>query len=179
MSNDNKTLADAQPGGMVRLGDQADAASAHDLETIERVAMAMQASENKQSGWTWADCSSIEVEGWMDLARAAVAALSALSAHPSPGGQDAPERCSECGYKTFHEHPDGHICLHCKLIVAARQPETDNSPMAKMAAAAGRCSRKIPECSTPGCSSWKGYGWVLRTTCRCRSGRRTSPSSAG
>lgn len=84
MTTDNKTLADVQPGGRVRLGDQADAASAHDLETIERVAMAMQASENKQSGWTWTDCSSIEVEGWMDLARAAVVAL---SAQPSPGGQ--------------------------------------------------------------------------------------------
>ena len=88
MSNNNKTLADAQPGGRVRLGDQAHATSAHDLETIERVAMAMQASENKQSGWTWTDCSSIEVEGWMDLARAAVAAL---SAQPSLGSQDAPE----------------------------------------------------------------------------------------
>ncbi|MGG4629349.1 hypothetical protein ACLPGS_10260 [Stenotrophomonas maltophilia] len=86
MTNDNKTLADVRPGGRVRLEDQADAASAHDMETIERVAKAMQASEQKQSGWTWADCSPIEVEGWMDLARAAVAAL---STQPSPGGQDA------------------------------------------------------------------------------------------
>lgn len=81
MSNDKKTLADVQPGGMVRLGD---AAPTHDQQTIERVAKAMQASEQAQSGWTWADCSPIEVEGWMDLARAAVAAL---SAQPSPGGQ--------------------------------------------------------------------------------------------
>ncbi|WP_285317440.1 hypothetical protein [Stenotrophomonas maltophilia group sp. Smal35] len=53
MSNDIKTLADAQPGGRVRLG-------------------------------------------------------------------DAPERCRECRHTTFEEHPDGHICVHCKLIVAAQ-----------------------------------------------------------
>ena len=74
MSNDNTTLADVQPGGGVRLGD---AAPTHDQQTIERVAKAMQASEQAQSGWTWADCSPIEVEGWMDLARAAVAAIPA------------------------------------------------------------------------------------------------------
>lgn len=68
------TLADAQPGGRVRLGDEA---PTHDQQTIERVAKAMQASEQAQSGWTWADCSPIEVEGWMDLARAAVAAIPA------------------------------------------------------------------------------------------------------
>ncbi|WP_414553708.1 hypothetical protein [Stenotrophomonas forensis] len=49
--------------------------SARDLETVERVAKAMQAAEQAQSGWTWQDCSPIEVEGWMDLARAAIAAL--------------------------------------------------------------------------------------------------------
>jgi len=87
MTTDKKTLATAKPGGCVQLKDAAAHASpAHDPETVERVAKAMQASENAQSGWTWADCSSIEVEGWMDLARAAVAAL---SAQPSPGGQDA------------------------------------------------------------------------------------------
>lgn len=74
MTTDNKTLADVQPGGRVRLGD---AAPTHDQQTIERVAKAMQASEQAQSGWTWADCSSIEVEGWMDLARAAVAVIPA------------------------------------------------------------------------------------------------------
>ncbi|HHA2879346.1 TPA: hypothetical protein ACOFC6_003216 [Stenotrophomonas maltophilia] len=49
--------------------------SAHNLEMVERVAKAMQASEQARSGWTWEDCSPIEVEGWMDLARAAIAAL--------------------------------------------------------------------------------------------------------
>lgn len=83
MSNDKTTLADVQPGGRVRLGN---AAPTHDQQTIERVAKAMQASEQAQSGWTWADCSPIEVEGWMELARAA---LAALSAQPSPGGQQS------------------------------------------------------------------------------------------
>lgn len=31
-----------------------------------------------------------------------------------------PELCEECGRQTFHNHPDGYICLHCKLIVGAR-----------------------------------------------------------
>lgn len=49
--------------------------SAHSLDMVERVAKAMQAAEQAQTGWTWGDCSPIEVEGWMDLARAAIAAL--------------------------------------------------------------------------------------------------------
>lgn len=127
MSND-KTLADVQPGGRVRLGDQADAASAHDLETIERVAMAMQASENKQSGWTWTDCSSIEVEGWMDLARAAVAAL---SAQPSPGGQgdarllaDVDERIETAKALGYEDDIGVGIgLLQCvRAALSARQP---------------------------------------------------------
>lgn len=48
--------------------------SAHNVEMVERVAKAMQAAEQAQAGWTWEDCSPIEVEGWMDLARAAIAA---------------------------------------------------------------------------------------------------------
>ncbi|HEL7612254.1 TPA: hypothetical protein ACKP7M_000556 [Stenotrophomonas maltophilia] len=49
--------------------------SAHDLKMVERVAKAMQAAEQSQTGWAWEDCSPIEVEGWTDLARAAIAAL--------------------------------------------------------------------------------------------------------
>ncbi len=48
---------------------------AHNLKMVERVAKAMQAAEQAQTGWVWEDCSLIEVEGWMDLARAAIAAL--------------------------------------------------------------------------------------------------------
>lgn len=123
MSTD-KNLADVQPGGRVRLGD---AAPTHDQQTIERVAKAMQALEQAQSGWTWADCSPIEVEGWMDLARAAVAAL---SAQPSPVGQEDAVHCGKCkgrGYVHVDVDVDdsggsiGNIeaCPHCTI---AAQP---------------------------------------------------------
>lgn len=48
-----------------------------DETEVERVAKALfdgeQASRN--GGWQWSECSSIEVEGWKDLARSAIAAL--------------------------------------------------------------------------------------------------------
>ncbi|WP_164087180.1 hypothetical protein [Stenotrophomonas maltophilia] len=62
----------------VRLEGDGEVAADHiadERKLVERVAMALQASEQAQTGWTWADCSPIEVEGWMDLARAAIAAL--------------------------------------------------------------------------------------------------------
>lgn len=46
-------------------------------ELTLRIAKALQASG--QSGWTWEDCSPIEVEGWMELATAAIAAMIAAS----------------------------------------------------------------------------------------------------
>lgn len=49
-------------------------------ELAERVARAMHASENKNSGWTWEECSPIEVKGWMELADAAIAALNPAEA---------------------------------------------------------------------------------------------------
>ena len=47
-------------------------------ELTLRIAKALQASE--QLGWTWEDCSPIEVEGWMELANAAIFAM--LAARP-------------------------------------------------------------------------------------------------
>lgn len=35
----------------------------------------MQAAEQVQTCWAWEDCSPLEVEGWMDLARAAITVL--------------------------------------------------------------------------------------------------------
>lgn len=64
MSNDNKTLADAQPGGRVRLGDQA-----------ERARFEAFLSENP----LMALCAGTAWQVWQ----------AALSAQPSPGGQDA------------------------------------------------------------------------------------------
>jgi hypothetical protein len=95
MTTDNKTLADVQPGGRVRLGDQAA------LKRLHAHLTAYPPPCNPED---------VAVLG------------AALSAQPSPGGQDAPERCAECRHTTFEVHPDGHICVHCKLIVAARQP---------------------------------------------------------
>jgi hypothetical protein len=43
-------------------------------ERVEAVAKAMQQSEQGAAGWTWEECSSIEVEGWKELARAALTA---------------------------------------------------------------------------------------------------------
>lgn len=52
-----------------------------------------------------------------DLARDAyIAGLRATS--------QKPEKCEECGRRTFHNHPDGYICLHCKLIVGGVGPNT-------------------------------------------------------
>ncbi|MCF3482600.1 MULTISPECIES: hypothetical protein [Stenotrophomonas] len=99
MNTNDKTLADVQPGGRVRLGDG--------LPPLPK----MQRFTN-----LYGETYAYTAEQMRDYARAA------LSAQPSPGGQDAPERCAECRHTTFEVHPDGHICVHCKLIVAARQP---------------------------------------------------------
>ena len=42
-----------------------------------RIAKALQASE--QSWWTWEECSPVEVDGWMTLATAAIAAMTAAA----------------------------------------------------------------------------------------------------
>ncbi len=76
MTTDNKTLADAQPGGRVRLGDQAERARFE----------------------AWAEGNNYEME-WTGLRYveeathdAWLAWQAALAAQPSPGGQDARER---------------------------------------------------------------------------------------
>ncbi|MFL4619005.1 hypothetical protein ACJ6WH_10170 [Stenotrophomonas maltophilia] len=85
MTTDNKTLADAQPGGRVRLGDApfvwSDRAKADALEAGQ---YAFTEADGKDLGYT--DC----IEACVD-AICSVLALpehrAALSAHPSPGGQ--------------------------------------------------------------------------------------------
>ena len=78
MSNDNKTLADVQPGGRVRLGDQAEQArfeawaEERELGTAKCSADGMKGDyADLNTDWCWA--------AWR----------AALSAQPSPGGQDA------------------------------------------------------------------------------------------
>lgn len=82
MSNDNKTLADAQPGGRVRLGNG---------PTIEKRARELLAAEHRKCDRnTEADlvlAGDVTVLGQIALN----AIIAALSAQPSPGGQDALE----------------------------------------------------------------------------------------
>lgn len=110
MSTD-KTLADVQPGGRVRLGDQALSTSEGARRYVADY-FATQLSRHDFGDYILTELA----------ADFACALAQHLSAQPSPGGQDAPERCAECRHTTFEVHPDGHICVHCKLIVSARQP---------------------------------------------------------
>lgn len=77
MSNDNKTLADVQPGGRVRLGDQAERA--------------------RFEAWALRECLTLHryADGSgkysYDRTDSAWKVWQYLSAQPSPGGQDAPE----------------------------------------------------------------------------------------
>lgn len=118
MSTD-KTLADVQPGGRVRLEEHRG-----ELDPT-RIAETVGAREYGVPPYRYFAFTT-------DQLAAFAAALSAkpspatckegLQVQPSPDGQGAPERCAECRHTTFEVHPDGHICVHCKLIVAARQP---------------------------------------------------------
>ena len=85
MTTDNKTLADVQPGGRVRLGDQA-----------ERARFEAWAEPRKHTLARWGDSPGdvkplfvIEVPGnyISPAAQAAWEAWQHLSAQPSPGGQ--------------------------------------------------------------------------------------------
>lgn len=98
MTTDNKTLADVQPGGRVRLGDQAERArfeaflSANPLKAL---------------------CAGTAWEVWQ----------AALSAQPSPGGQGEARaiieefvQCATLG------RPHGKLIAQAKDYLAARQP---------------------------------------------------------
>lgn len=105
--------------------------SAHSLEMVERVAKAIQAAEQAQSGWVWEDCSPIEVEGWMDLARAAIAALTLpegyvlVPVEPTDDMIWAPADI-EVGYPTWAGSKDGCTSEEAKAIwssMLAARPE--------------------------------------------------------
>ena len=95
-------LADVQPGGRVRLGDSLPPLPCTHYNACGDGSEPLYTSEQMRDY--------------------------ALSAQPSPGGQDAPERCCECRHTTFEVHPDGHICVHCKLIVAAQPSPGETLP---------------------------------------------------
>ncbi|MBH1476562.1 hypothetical protein I5U59_03155 [Stenotrophomonas maltophilia] len=119
MSNDNKTLADAQPGGRVRLGDRNDALAA----SLRQIADAQYTRRQRFNGRLPADVQ--------EVIRMAAAAL---SAQPSPGGQgDAPLRVFSAGRWTYdgtgqtfsHEDMDAAAFVVYRDALAARQPVGD------------------------------------------------------
>lgn len=109
MSTDNKTLADVHPGGRVRLGDQA-----------LRVFSA--------GRWTYDGTGQSFSHEEMDAAAFVVYRDAALSAQPSPGGQDALDcigRIEEA--IEFRVPHDIYAAVHgelaeLKAALAARQP---------------------------------------------------------
>lgn len=114
MSNDNKTLADVQPGGRVRLGDQAERARFEQYRGVDFELDSQGYYANPRTAQDWAI--------WQ----------AALSAQPSPGGQDAHEMADALeriasGSLSDYEGVDAdelHILRCAKLIrdLAARQP---------------------------------------------------------
>lgn len=112
MSNDNKTLADVQPGGRVRLGDQAERARFE----------AWAQSKMNISRWKDGKYMSRYVQEKWEIWQAAI------SAQPSPGGQDALDcigRIEEA--IEFRVPHDIYAAVHgelaeLKAALAARQP---------------------------------------------------------
>lgn len=104
MTTDNKTLADVQPGGRVRLGDQA-----------LRVFSA--------GRWTYDGTGQSFSHEEMDAAAFVVYRDAALSAQPSPGGQGALKALDDlaafCSDDT--ETVERHVAV-IRAALAARQP---------------------------------------------------------
>lgn len=165
MSNDNKTLADVQPGGRVRLGDQAERARFEQCRggDFERDAHGYYTNLRTSQDWAM----------WQ----------AALSAQPSPGGQgDAPfawsERAKsdalEAGQYAFTE-ADGNdlgytacieacvdaICLvletpEHRVALAARQPVGDQHPDdLAVDAFAAAMKAKMAEARAKGRGGWE------------------------
>ncbi|WP_414540882.1 hypothetical protein [Stenotrophomonas forensis] len=130
MSNDNKTLADAQPGGRVRLGDQAERArfEAWHCEKFKTRWQTGAPTRDMHNG-VYADNygpaeEQVRWEAWQ----------AALSARPSPDGQDALPRfrCAgyDCSDEGSEENTGGPIMVsdpsgewvRASDALAARQP---------------------------------------------------------
>jgi hypothetical protein len=113
MSNHNKTLADVQPGGRVRLGDQLVLAKLVDAAGLMLAEIDTCGHEVDQA------YRHTLYEAWEE-------GKAALSAQPSPGGQDAQRivvRVSGVGQCTLTVN-DGAIEIPAETIaaLAARQP---------------------------------------------------------
>lgn len=148
MSTDNKTLADAQPGGRVRLGDglrsellqqaeRLERTAAQDRETGESIEQALEAGEE----YTPDDAPDVAAGLQHDANRSEeIAALlrkaaAALSAHPSPGGQIALETAREllaaefdknevtaAAARRLRNHNETAVEAAALRVIAARQP---------------------------------------------------------
>lgn len=112
MTTDNKTLADVQPGGMVRLGDQAERARfeawvKNHVSSLARAADGEYASNLTHALWS----------AWR----------AALSAQPSPGGQQYAWNIAELVRVDLDRQscPDAYMRIAMESVVkhlAARQP---------------------------------------------------------
>lgn len=129
MNTNDKTLADVQPGGRVRLGDQAERGR------FEAWAHA----QSYRGGNIMADRDAVHPDVYADP----IAQLTwkswqaALSAPPSPGGQgDAlvTDAMVEAAHAAYWAHPDDsgedRPCMRAALeaALAARQPVSDQHP---------------------------------------------------
>lgn len=117
MTTDNKTLADVQPGGRVRLGDRLPESVAQALATVNEAA-----NDARHAG-------NYKVANALVNARVTLSKqLLALSAQPSPGGQgalvtDAMVYAAEAAYansKPDNLHESFRVAIAAAL--AARQP---------------------------------------------------------
>ncbi|WP_188238686.1 hypothetical protein [Stenotrophomonas maltophilia] len=126
MSNDNKTLADVQPGGMVRLGDQPPFIFAR---FVNGVRMAEGVTIEKERNLTDAMQVAAKVASKGPNGEIPVLVhVAALSAQPSPGGQvDGPmsrQQCIDLWMQTDEDHSTlfDHLFRYTKAALAARQP---------------------------------------------------------
>lgn len=96
MTTDNKTLADVQPGGRVRLGDQAERARFEDWGLAEGLPLA----RGRLGGYAF----EVTAKAWL--------AWQHLTAQPSPGGQAAHCPVKHCGMTYARVPADGrcHAC---------------------------------------------------------------------
>lgn len=113
MSNDNKTLAGAQPGGRVRLGDQAERARFEDWGLAEGLPLA----RGRLGGYAF----EVTAKAWI--------AWQHLAAQPSPGGQgDDSDLLDELRdvvdyFQDVDPNPIHLATVHAAIeVLAARQP---------------------------------------------------------
>ncbi|MEN5317732.1 hypothetical protein ABE509_09285 [[Pseudomonas] hibiscicola] len=130
MSNDNKTLADVQPGGRVRLGDQPPFVF---VRFVNGVRMAEGVTIEKERNLTDAMQVAAKVASKGPNGEVPVLVhVATLSAQPSPGGQgDAPLRVFSAGRWTYdgtgqsfsHEDMDAAaFVVYRDAALSSRQP---------------------------------------------------------